>query len=356
MRSVAYLSPPQTCDWTKAIVARHGGSWEPQPSEPPPVYELPVHASEEIREVFRASSSVIFGPDFIARLPGGRVFGSGAVLSPDGAGLARDVSVDFGRSFAEHWLLKYEKIVPPTLIKGTTAVVATALGSGYAHWLLEELPRLLVLRGIFVDSLIVHGHTTFADAALRRVSLPAKVILPRRLSHFACEQLVIPSLIGEPGYPTIKVVNLLEEFAADLGGVEAVVGERIYLSREKARRRRVTNEGELWPWLQSRGFVKVSCEDLTWSEQIAVFRHAKVIVSAHGAALANLVFCAPGTKVIELFHRSYMNGYYWRLASIKNLEYRPIVVAGAEPLGVDLKANRLDVPADLGEIAKSLSF
>ena len=118
----------------------------------------------------------------------------------------------------------------------------------------------------------------------------------------------------------------------------------------------MTNESELWPWLQSCGFVKVSCEDLTWSEQIAVFRHAKVIVSAHGAALANLVFCAPGTKVIELFHRSYMNGYYWRLASIKNLEYRPIVAAGAEPLGVDLKANRLDVPADLGEIAKSLSF
>jgi hypothetical protein len=340
----------------KAIVARHNGSWEPQLSESPPVYELPMHATEEVREIFRASSSVIFGADFIARLPGGRVFGSGAVLSPDGAAVARDVSVDFGKPFSEHWLLKYGKIVPPTPVKGTTAVVATALGSGYAHWLLEELPRLLVLRGIPADSLIVHGHTPFAEVALRRVLLPAKVILPRRLSHFACEELVVPSLIGEPGYPTSKVVNLLEEFAVDLGDREAVVGERIYLSREKARRRRVTNEDELWPWLQSRGFVKISCEDLTWSEQIAVFRHAKVIVSAHGAALANLVFCGPGTKVVELFHRSYMNGYYWRLASIKSLDYRPIAANGSERLGVDLKANRLDVTADLGEIAKCLSL
>jgi capsular polysaccharide biosynthesis protein len=118
----------------------------------------------------------------------------------------------------------------------------------------------------------------------------------------------------------------------------------------------VTNEDELWPWLKSRGFVKVSCEDLTWGEQIAVFRHAKVIVSAHGAALANLVFCARGTKVVELFNRSYVNGYYWRLASIKSLDYRPVAAQGPERLSVDLKENRLDLMADLGEIAKSLSL
>ena len=340
----------------KAIVARCGGSWEPQSGESQLEYDLPIHATDEIRDLFRASSSVIFGSDFMARLPGGRVFGSGAVLSPDGTSLARDVSVDFGKPFSEHWLLNYAKIVPPTLIKGTTAVVATALGTGYAHWLLEELPRLLVLRGFSGDSLIVHAGTPFAEAALKRLAMPVTIIQPRRLSHFACEELVVPSLIGEPGYPTGRVVNLLEEFTMDLPGAEAVVGERIYLSREKARRRQVTNEAELWPWLQSRGFVKVSSEDLTWSEQIAVFRHAKVIVSAHGAALANLVFCASGTKVVELFNRRYVNGYYWRLSSIKGLDYQPITVSGPEPLVVDLSANRLNVTADLGEIAKSLSL
>jgi capsular polysaccharide biosynthesis protein len=246
--------------------------WERQPSETQVDYALPSTASEELIEYFRPLSSVIFAPDGIARLPGGRVFGPGIVLSADGQALARDVSVDFGKSFQEHWLLGFERIKPPLVLSGRTAVVATALARGYSHWLLDELPRLLLIREVGYESLIAHSQQPFVQEALTLLSLTARIIEPARYSHFQCEQLIVPSMIGQPGYPTADTVRLIEEFTQQHGRADLVCGEKIYLSREKARRRRIVNEAELWPWLQARGFVKICAEDLTWSEQIEVWQ------------------------------------------------------------------------------------
>ncbi|MEO6004129.1 MAG: glycosyltransferase family 61 protein [Opitutus sp.] len=350
-----YLPPPVACERLETIVARAGGGWSASLSGTQLEYVLPRAASAEIVELFRPLTSVIFGPDFIAHLPQGRVFGPGAVISPDGRSIARDVSFDFGKPFQDHWLLTFQKIRPPIPIPGETAVVATALASGYSHWLLEELPRLLALGESAFTNMIAHVGSPFSAEALKLLNLSATVIPARRYSHFVCERLVVPSLVGQPGFPTPKALDLLEEFTAKIRTADVVCGERLYVSRAKAQRRRVTNEAELWSLLQAHGFVKVCTEDLSWSEQIECFREAKVVVAPHGAGLANLAFCAPGTKVIELFNRSYVNGCYWRLAAVKDLDYFPLVDSGSERLGVDLRANRLDLAADLAQVAAALS-
>ena len=41
-------------------------------------------------------------------------------------------------------------------------------------------------------------------------------------------------------------------------------------------------------------------EDLTAIAQMDLFRRAEMVVAPHGAALANLIFCPPGTQVLEL--------------------------------------------------------
>ena len=336
------------------MVRLGGGVWERKPSETQVDYALPSGASDELVEYFRPLSSVIFAPDGIARIPEGRVFGAGIVLSADGQAIARDVSVDFGKPFQEHWLLGFDRIKPPVRLNGRTAVVATALARGYSHWLLDELPRWLLIRGLDYENLIAHTQPTFVRDALGDTPLTPTYIEPARYSHFQCEQLIVPSLIGQPGYPTGDTLRLMEEFTGDRGQADMVCGEKIYLSREKARRRRVVNEAELWPWLQARGFVKVCAEDLNWDQQIEVFRRAQVIVAPHGAGLANLVFCSSGTKVIELFARAYVNGCYWRLSAVAGLDYRPLVPEGSDPLRQDLPANSQDIRADLRAIEAAL--
>jgi capsular polysaccharide biosynthesis protein len=91
----------------------------------------------------------------------------------------------------------------------------------------------------------------------------------------------------------------------------------------------VLGEEALRAELEARGFVTVRLEECERAEQIAIFQEAKEVVAPHGAGLANLVFCAPGTRVVELFARDYVNPCDWRLAALGGLDYRAVVAAGA---------------------------
>jgi capsular polysaccharide biosynthesis protein len=318
-------------------------------------YPLPTHASDELRTFWKSNQTLEPAPDFIARLPGGRVFGPGVVLAPEGSSLARDVSTDFGKPFAEHWVRGYAKMRPPEPVAGATAVVAVALGANYCHWLLEELPRLLMLGDRATRSVIAHRDAAFIREAFSYGGFSFRVTEAKRYSHYQCEELIVPSLVGRPGGPTPRAVRLLTEFAAPLLDRVGGRGERIYITREKAARRRVTNKTELWRHLEAHGFKQVVLEEVAWAEQINVFAQAKVIVAPHGAGLANLVFCQPGARVVELFNRAYVNPCFWRLAALKGLDYRPLIGGAGEGLACELKANREDIFADIDSVTKALA-
>jgi hypothetical protein len=73
------------------------------------------------------------------------------------------------------------------------------------------------------------------------------------------------------------------------GAGTAGTPEKIYVSGKVSRT--VSNEPEITDLLESRGFQKVSFEDIPVSEQWRVFGNAREIVSIHGAAMAFLVCC-----------------------------------------------------------------
>ncbi|MDF3056425.1 MAG: hypothetical protein K0R17_640 [Rariglobus sp.] len=359
MTASAFVPPPVACERLRDILPRFDGTHELLPQagagERYIGYPLPAHASTEMKEFLKPLMMLEPEPDFVARLPGGRVFGPGAVLSPDGRSLARDISTDFGKPFDQHWLLTYAKMRPPVRVAGATAVVAVTLGEGYCHWLLEELPRLLALDGRDTGTVIAHTGALFIREALESGRFhKTRFLEATRYSHFECDQLIIPGLVGRPGYPTPRVVRLLEEFSGPLHEPAGTWGERLYITREKAGRRRVSNEAELWRRLEGGGFTKLRLEELSWKDQINAFSHAKVIVAPHGAGLANLVFCRPGVRVVECFNRSYVNPCFGRLAGLGGLDYRPLVSAGSEPLACDPQANRRDVCADIAGIMDAL--
>jgi hypothetical protein len=315
---------------------------------------LPAHASTEVRNYFESLQAIPPEPEFIATLPGGCVFGPGIVLAPDGRSLARDVSTDFGKPFDQHWLLTYEKMRPPVHVPGSCGAVAVTLGEGYCHWLLEELPRLLILRGRLPEAVIMHTRTRFLQEALAVEKFATRIIEATRYSHFKSDQLIIPSLIGRLENPSGHHVDLLTAFTEPLCTGKATTGERLYISREKAPRRRVANENELWRHLEARRFTKLFLEELSWRDQINAFRHAKEIVAPHGAGLANLVFCQPGVRIVELFNREYINPCFWRLAGAKGLDYRVCISGGAGLPACDPQANRLDISVDIPAVMDAL--
>lgn len=85
--------------------------------------------------------------------------------------------------------------------------------------------------------------------------------------------------------------------------------------------RKVVNEEQFMQVLVRLGFELVTFESMSVFEQAALMAEAEIVVAPHGAGLANLVFCSPGTKVIELFSPAYVNVCYWILSNQCNLEY-----------------------------------
>jgi capsular polysaccharide biosynthesis protein len=287
----------------------------------------------------------------VVTLPGGRVYGSGIVLAPDGRSLVAEFARDFGDvADGRHWLQDYRRMRPPVPISGRTAVVAVNLGSRYAHWLLEELPRWLSLRPGMADNVIANTGSPFIRDVLALINPPRRPIPVSRHSHYTCETLVVPPI----AQPTPSTLGMLKAFAEQHRSPAAAPAEKLYITREHATRRRVVNEAELWSALAARGFVKLSLETLPWRDQVAAFAAAKIVVAPHGAGLANLVFCRPGTRAVEFFNRSYVNPCFGTWAEAAALDYRAIIPEGPDEIGRQRQANRMDIIADVSAVIAAL--
>jgi capsular polysaccharide biosynthesis protein len=82
------------------------------------------------------------------------------------------------------------------------------------------------------------------------------------------------------------------------------------------------NEGELEKLLRVANFTLVELETKSWKEQVGAFANAEVILAPHGAALANIAFCKPGSLVAEISTRGGYKDFYLQLAAAARLRYR----------------------------------
>jgi capsular polysaccharide biosynthesis protein len=346
------------------LAEAEGGRWTPRTPAgrvvyaPPSVSEFGAGEADggaAVRAYFAGMANEDFAEEGTAWLPAGRVYGDGVVLSADGRLLARDAAPDFGKLFEQHWLLRHDRLRAPVAAPaGPLAVVAAHLGRGYGHWLLDELPRLLALHaaGDLADAatILAHAGSEPAVTSFGRLGIAGRALAAGRATFFAAGPLIVPSYVGRPGFPRPEGLAALRDFAAGLGRDTAGAGEKIYVSRAGARRRRVVGEEALRAALEARGFATVRLEERSWAEQIALFRAARVVVAPHGAGLANLVFCAPGTRVVELFARDYVNPCYWRVAALSGLDYRPVVAAGPGAPREERTVNGTDIAVAVGAV------
>lgn len=222
------------------------------------------------------------------------------------------------------------------------AVYAGADGFSYYHWLTGTVPKLLVARRDVqqtFDAFLVNprhkGKENFQTETLRLLDIPAdKVVWLERRTHVVCEQLTLPPepCLTEQTQITPWAHSLLREtFLPLVGERTATSPEKIFISRAKARRRRLVNEAEIESRLMAQGFVTVVLEDLPFLEQVRLFAHAREIVGLHGAGLTNLVFSAPGTRVVEIASDAWRNPCFANIAKVGRLNHRIIVGRSVGP-------------------------
>lgn len=97
--------------------------------------------------------------------------------------------------------------------------------------------------------------------------------------------------------PTPLVTEVRDRQLGDRKGTAS----RIYLTRTRtATKRLMLNEAALIAALEGEGFSIVEPEALSIADQIALFASAETVVAPTGAALANVLYCRPGTRVVEI--------------------------------------------------------
>jgi capsular polysaccharide biosynthesis protein len=97
--------------------------------------------------------------------------------------------------------------------------------------------------------------------------------------------------------------------------------KRFYIIRE-GYTRGISNEQEVRDYFQSAGWSLIAPERLSIPDQIALFRDAEAIAGLHGSALTNLLWCSPGTQVLELYTNNMISGAFEWLSKEKRLDYR----------------------------------
>jgi hypothetical protein len=261
-------------------------------------------------------------------IPNGRVWGiNGAIITPDNH-LIWDASLEFVHPRTNHSIFNQVTLPPITQQYEQIADLTHVVGRNYYHWMYEVIPRIHLLQqsGIRVERFIIKSepdHLPFQSETLHHLGIGDNQLIKTHDGfHIQADQLVVPSqpsFATKWGYDFLRASFLSEDY------MNSTEKRRIYISRKWSRI--ITNESDLWDILKPYGFIKVELEALSVVEQAQLFSSAEVIVGAHGAGLANLTFCRPGTKVIEIFSPTYITPLYWTISSFGNLNHNYFIGA-----------------------------
>ena len=286
-------------------------------------------------------------PGTILEVPDGRVCGTGTIIDAHDQ-MIGDVSRELIllNDQSQHSIFKRMMLPPVTDVPGTVGVSAVVGADVYWHWMVDLLPRLHLLdcyaRDIAsVDRIVISPiRNNFQIETLAALGIDRSTLIETNQDqfHIRADRVLAPCIT--PQVPARWMCNFLhEELGSRLGGSTINTPERLYVSRNDARSRRLLNEDAVMARLEPLGFRKVTMTGLRVADQAALFRNASVIITPHGSGLTNMVFSNPGTVVIELFQPAYTNSCYWAIADFLKIDYYAFIGLGKPvpppPPGVD---------------------
>lgn len=321
--------PPTSLVNIQDYLAQYGDSCHYEKRSKASVFHLPdTHINPSAaRPLLEKQKRIEFPESFVLCVPGGRVLGDGTVMV-EGNAILSDTTTDFHRKQECHHLLSERKVPEPECFEGRLAVITSPGSDNYFHWTLDSVPKLGLLEKMDgeIDAYYVDDRSHFHHEWLNKLGVPFdKIISASPERHIKASELIVPSFAGLPNLPSPSGLDFIRRFMPNTAHRD---GKRIYVSRSGSRRRRILNEAEMFPLLEEHGFEIVHPGKMSVAEQMETFASAQVVVSPHGAELTNLVYCSPGTEIIEIFSPYYLNPCFKQLAAVRGLEHTALVGKG----------------------------
>ncbi len=202
----------------------------------------------------------------------------------------------------------------------------------YGHWMCECLPRLYLFRQlqkrIPALKLVLPNFTpgSIQERTVELLGISENEIV--RITQG--EVLTVETLWCTTGIHVWCPPNVCRLAA---NWLSSQVGEReeedgrevpVYI-RRRSEHRCMVNFDDISSALDIHGFEIISFENASLDDQIRLMRRASLVVGESSAALANIMFCRPGTRVLEMFTPASPHVAHWVLASLCRLKYGYLV-------------------------------
>jgi hypothetical protein len=242
------------------------------------------------------------------------------------------------------------------VIKGLSLSICSILSDdNYAHFLLDAVSKLYLSRNILsnVDNILISGSgNSFQRKIFDYLQLPQNLIWLEPESHFQCEQLLFTSRLNNTTHACPWVVDAIRNlFLGNIQSNNISQPEKIiFASRKSASRRKTSLEDVVLEQLPEAEVVDFS--QLSIAETIKICQECKLFIGFHGAAFANLVFCSPNIKVVELqIENSLDINQHYYYSAIEHLKMNHEVITLSESMSLsDIKSTLYQVASQSNTI------
>jgi capsular polysaccharide biosynthesis protein len=154
----------------------------------------------------------------------------------------------------------------------------------------------------------------------------ARIAMAERGQVFAQRLLFVPELsaVGSGLHPAL--LRPFARIAAALGHEDdARPWRRLYIAGGDSGNRVLVNEAAVIAEAERAGFTPVVLSTMSVAEQARLFHQASHIIAPHGAGLANIGYCRPGTRLCELHMAGELGWAFRRLAALRGMRYACLV-------------------------------
>lgn len=270
---------------------------------------------------------------YLVRLQNVKLLGNSGALVLDGKVVVESVG-EVSR-LAKSNAFKEVSLLLPQKKKGryTSVLFLPWADNNNYHWFFDCLPRLYLVLEHMQEPIKVIMRQDMARYQLDTLQFVlkdyphAEVVYIGKHEKWRVDEFVLPSFIAnaQSGYLPREVADWLRHkvwrgYAIEQGGRK----RRLYISRAKAKTRRVLNEQELLPLLERYGFEVVRAEELTYQQQVRLFFEAELVIAPHGAGLTNLLF-SEQCQVLEFHPANLIKTHYFLLCKALGFRYSALV-------------------------------
>jgi hypothetical protein len=214
--------------------------------------------------------------------------------------------------------------------------------TNYFHWITESLVKLLLVRDRMeyngVPVIIPEHAAPFVIQSIRLLdpNRPVVMMPSDKLAWVKRSVHVDYSRLSGTHDPEMvrRVADEVLRCAAPFNNKNTEFNA-LYVSRDDAKCRKITNEKEILSTLNQNKIQLVKLSGMDFIAQINLFRNCNLLIGPHGAGLTNGIFMPPESRVLEItsvgkLQPPALRYCFYSLLSSLNLRYEPILAVSED--------------------------